>query len=88
MIDQDGKKILFYSEKQKDIIIPGIQNISVSGQNKKSLILLVILLIIIVLILCAFLGKNIHKTKIRKHKNIFDNNLEYSLSSGIEMTKK
>ena len=88
MIDQDGKKILFYSEKQKDIIIPGIQNISVSGQNKKSLILLVILLIIIVLILCACLGKNIHKTKIRKHKNIFDNNLEYSLSSGIEMTKK
>ena len=88
MVDQDGKKILFYSEKQKDVIIPGVQNISVSGQNKKSLILLVILLIIIVLILCAFLGKNIHKTKIRKHKNIFDNNLEYSLSSGIEMTKK
>ena len=88
MVDQDGKKILFYTQKQREFIPPGLQNISVSGQNKKSLILLVIILIIFALFLCAFLGKNIHKNKIRKHKNIFDNNLDYSLSSGIEMTKK
>ena len=88
MVDQDGKKILFYTQKQREFIPPGFQNISVSGQNKKSLILLVIILIIFALFLCAFLGKNIHKNKIRKHKNIFDNNLDYSLSSGIEMTKK
>ena len=85
MVDQDGKKILFYSEKE-EIDLPGMQ--------KKSLVILLIALIIIFLMLGIFLARKIYKTKIKKHMNILDDNFDYSIQSSgnegneIEMSKK
>lgn len=88
MVEQDGKKIFLYSEKEEEIIIPGIRKQSSPIKQKKSLLFLVIFLIILMLFLGFLFAKNINKVKIKKHKNILDDNLDYSLSSGIEMTKK
>ena len=82
MVDQDGKKILFYSEKE-DVVIPGVKS--------KSLVILLIALIMIFLLLGVFLARKIYKTKIKKQLNILDDNFEYSMeqnNSEIEMTKK
>ena len=82
MLDQDGKKIMFYSEQEK-IELPGVQS--------KSLVILLIVLIIIFLLIGIFLGRKIYKTKIKKHINILDDNFDYSLESEnkeIEMSKK
>ena len=88
MVEQDGKKIFLYSEKEEEIIIPGIRKQSSPIKQKKPLLFLVIFLIILLLFLGFLFAKNINKVKIKKHKNILDDNLDYSLSSGIEMTKK
>ena len=82
MLDQDGKKILFYSEKE-DIIIQGVQS--------RSLVFLLIVLIIIFSLVGILLARKIYKTKIKKHMNILDDNFDYSIqptSNEIEMSKK
>jgi len=82
MLDQDGKKILFYSEKE-EVAIQGIQS--------KSLIILLIILIIIFLLIGILLARKIYKTKIKKHMNILEDNFEYSIqpaSKEFEMSKK
>ena len=90
MFDQDGKKIFLYSKKEedKDFISPGIKNQLESGIQKRTIIFLVIILIMIILILSVFLSKKLNMEKIKKHKNLFEDDLNYSLSSGIEMIKK
>ena len=82
MLDQDAKKILFYSEKE-EISLPGVQS--------KSLVLLLIILIIIFLFVGILLARKIYKTKIKKHMNILDDNFDYSIqpaNNEIEMSKK
>ena len=82
MLDQDGKKILFYSEKE-EISLPGVQS--------KSLVFLLIILIIIFLFVGILLARKIYKTKIKKHMNILDDNFDYSIqpaNNEIEMSKK
>jgi len=90
MIDQDGKKIYLYSKKEeeKDFLSPEIQKQSESVIQKKAIIVFAVILIIIVLIFGFVLLKKLNMTKIKKHKNIFEEDLNYSLSSGIEMIKK
>ena len=90
MIDQDGKKIYLYSKKEeeKDFLSPEIQKQSESVIQKKAIIVFTLILIIILLIFCFVLLKKLNMTKIKKHKNIFEEDLNYSLSSGIEMIKK
>ena len=90
MIDQDGKKIYLYSKKEeeKDFLSPEIQKQSESVIQKKAIIVFAIILIIILLIFGFVLLKKLNMTKIKKHKNIFEKDLNYSLSSGIEMIKK
>ena len=86
MVDQDGKKVLFYSEKE-EIIVPGLQ--------KKSLVFILIFLIVVFLLLGVLIGRKIYRTKIiRKHVNILDDNFDYSIqddsnkNTEIEMSKK
>ena len=82
MLDQDAKKILFYSEKE-EISLPGVQS--------KSLVFLLIILIIIFLFVGILLARKIYKTKIKKHMNILDDNFDYSIqpaNNEIEMSKK
>ena len=87
MVDQDNKKVLFYSEKE-DIVLPGV--------TSKSLVFILIFLIVIFLLLGILLGRKIYRTKItRRHANILDDNFDYSIQeeqSGnnkeIEMSKK
>ncbi len=85
MIDQDGKKVLFYSEKE-EIVLPGLK--------KKSVIFLLIFLIIVFLLLGILLGRKIYKTKMyRKHANILEDNFDYTIqdesnNKEIEMSKK
>ena len=90
MIDQDGKKIYLYSKKEeeKDFLSPEIQKQSESVIQKKAIIVFTLILIILILIFGFFLLKKLNMTKIKKHKNIFEGDLNYSLSSGIEMIKK
>ena len=85
MIDQDGKKVLFYSEKE-EIVLPGLK--------KKSVVFLLIFLIIVFLLLGILLGRKIYKTKMyRKHANILEDNFDYTIqdesnNKEIEMSKK
>jgi hypothetical protein len=82
MLDQDGKKILFYSEKE-EISLPGVQS--------KSLVFLLIILIIIFLFVGILLARKIYETKIKKHMNILDDNFDYTIqpaNNEIEMSKK
>ena len=88
MVDHDRKKIYLYTQKEdEENIVPGVQKIATSGKQKNSLGFIVIILVMIFLILGFYLVKKIHKTKIKK-SNFLDDNLDDSLSSGIEMTKK
>ena len=82
MVDQDAKKLFFYSEKE-EIVLPGMKS--------KSLVILLIVLIIVFLLLGVFLARKIYKTKIKKHINILDDNFDYSIkpeTNEIEMSKK
>ena len=82
MMDQDGKKVLFYSEKE-EIILPGVQS--------KSLVVILIILIIVFLVLGFVFARRIYKSKFKKPINILDDNFEYTIDSNnseIEMSKK
>ena len=82
MLDQDAKKILFYSEKE-EVVLQGVQS--------TTLIILLIILIIIFLFLGFFFARKIYKTKFRKHMNFLDDNFDYSIEpekNEIEMSKK
>ena len=82
MIDQDGKKVMFYSEKE-EVSLPGVQS--------KSLVVLLVVLIIIFLLLGFFFGRKIYKSKFKKPINILDDNFDYTIdpnNNEIEMSKK
>jgi hypothetical protein len=82
MMDQDGKKVLFYSEKE-EIILPGVQS--------KSLVVILIILIIVFLVLGFVFARRIYKSKFKKPMNILEDNFEYTIdpnNSEIEMSKK
>ena len=82
MMDQDGKKVLFYSEKE-EISLPGVQS--------KSLVVILIILIIVFLVLGFVFARRIYKSKFKKPMNILEDNFEYTIdpnNSEIEMSKK
>ena len=85
MVDQDGKKILFYSNE--DIVkLPGLK--------KNTSVLIIIILVIIFTFLGFIIGRKIYRTKIRKHKNVLYDDFEYKSpeqlkrNSKIEMSSK
>ena len=81
-MDQDGKKVLFYSEKE-EISLPGVQS--------KSLVVILIILIIVFLVLGFVFARRIYKSKFKKPMNILEDNFEYTIdpnNSEIEMSKK
>ena len=85
-VDQDGKKILFYSIKN---------NVSVRGMSKSTSIILIIFLIIIFLIIGFIIARKIYRVHIRKKANVLIDDFEYVTTeqkykkgSNIEMTKK
>ena len=82
MVDQDGKKVMFYSEKE-EISLPGVQS--------KSLVVILIILIIIFLGLGFFFARRIYKSKFKKPINILEDTFEYTQEQDkneIEMSKK
>ena len=82
MVDQDGKKVMFYSEKE-EISLPGVQS--------KSLVIILIVLIIIFLGLGFFFARRIYKSKFKKPINIIDDTFEYTEEQNnneIEMSKR
>ena len=85
MVDQDGKKILFYSYEDK-VKLPGLK--------KNTSVLIIIFLVIVFSFLGFLLGRKIYRAKIRKHKNILDDEYEYKSedhykkNSKIEMSSK
>ena len=82
MVDQEEKKVFFYSEKE-EVVLPGFQS--------KYLVILLLILIIIFLFLGFFIARKLYRTKIKKHMNILDDNFDYTIQSSkseIEMSKK
>ena len=81
MVDQDGKKVMFYSEKE-EVSLPGVQS--------KSLVVILIVLIIIFLCLGFFFARKIYKSKFKKHINVIEEPFEYhpEQNNEIEMSKK
>ena len=86
MIDEESKKILFYSVED---------NVNTRGIKKDNLIWLVILLVIIFSFLGFILARKIYRTHIRKLKNVLDDDFEYNTpekkyknKNNIEMSRK
>ena len=68
MVDEDGKKILFYSVEDK---------VKFTGIKKSTSVAIVIFLIIIFSFLGFILARKIYRTHIRRHANILDDDFEY-----------
>ena len=86
MLDEEAKKILFYSVKDE---------VNVRGMEKNSLVVLIIFLVIIFSFLGFILARKIYRTHIRKPRNILDDDFEYNTPekkynkrSNIEMSRK
>lgn len=86
MIDEEAKKILFYSVKDQ---------IKVRGMKKSSLVAVTFFLVIIFSFLGFILARKIYRIHIRKIRNILDDDFEYNTPEkkyknrrNIEMSKK
>ena len=78
MLDQDAKKILFYSI---------IDEVKIPGIKSTTLIIFIIFLLIIFSFLGFILGRKIYRTRFKKHANVIEDSFEYTAADDLKYKK-
>ena len=85
MVDQEAKKVLFYSVED---------NVKITGIKKATSVFIIVILMIIFSFLGFILARKIYRIHKKKHSNIIEDDFEYNeepknkKGSNIEMTRK
>ena len=68
-IDQEGKKVFFYSVEDE---------VTYRGLKTITLVIVIIILVIIFLILGFLLGRKIYRSRVKKYANVIEDDFEYT----------